>query len=157
MSILSHSSSRALGTIISKHFSIDGFAPVMDYAVEVWGTKNYDQCNTAQHRAMRTFLGVTPVAAMYGDLQWYTPFTHQDSMIWCWLCMTRMPKSHLAKGILLWGHENALSGMMNWDSDILNKFTKCNLQQHFPRSHWPGLAPYPIIHGSKWLLLRKEC
>ena len=72
VSILSQSSSRALGTIISKHFSVGGFphepyrrmydtlvAPVMDYAAEVWGAKNYDQCHTVQHRAMRTFLGVS--------------------------------------------------------------------------------------------------
>ena len=68
VSILSQSSSRALGTIISEHFSVGGFphepynrmydtlvAPVMNYAAEVWGAKNYDQCNTVQHRAMRVF------------------------------------------------------------------------------------------------------
>ena len=81
VSILSQSSSRALGTIISKHFSVGGFphepyhrmydtlvAPVMDYAAEVWGAKNYDQCNTVQPRAMRTFLGVSRCCHHVG---WY--------------------------------------------------------------------------------------
>ena len=174
VSILSQSSSRALGTIISKHFSVGGFphepyrrmydtlvAPVMDYAAEVWGAKNYDQCNTVQHRAMRTFLGVsrcTPVAAMYGDMQWYTPYVrHQVSMIRYWLRLTRIPESRLTKRIFLWDHDNALSGTRNWNDDILNIFTKCNMQQHFPRSQWPGLAPDPIIRGVKRLLTGNEC
>ena len=174
MSILIQSSSRALGTIISKHFSVGGFphepyhrmynplvAPVIDYAAEVWGAKNYDQCNTVQHRAMRTFLGVsqcTPVAAMYGDMQWYNPYVrHQVSMIRFWLRLTRMPESRLTKRITLWGHGNALSGTRNGNDDILIIFTKCNMQQHFPRSQWPGLAPDPIIRGVKRLLTGKEC
>ena len=31
------------------------------------------------------------------------------------------------------------------------------MQQHFPRSQWPGLAPDPIIRGVKRLLTGKEC
>ena len=130
----------------------------MDSAAEVWGAKNYDQCNTVQHRATRTFLPMHPCGPMYDDMQWYTPYVrHQVSMIRYWLRLTRMPKSRLTKRIFLWDHGNAFSGTRNWNDDILNIFTKCNMQQHFPRSQWPGLAPDPIIRGVKQLLMGKEC
>ncbi len=84
VNLLSDSSGRALGAVISRYYSANGLhyktftklynnmvEPVMDYASSIWGFKDYNKNNVVQHRAMRTFLGVgkyTAIPALYGEL-----------------------------------------------------------------------------------------
>ena len=86
---LANASSKALGSITSKYYKLDGLDhrtfkamfdavvyPVMGYAAAAWGYTRYSKCDTIQNRAMRTFLGVnkvTPTAALYADTNWTPP------------------------------------------------------------------------------------
>ena len=125
--ILNTSASRALGQVTAKYFAYNGMshrtfkcmydmlvAPVMDYSAPIWGATKYDFCSTTQNRAMRTFLGVgrcTPIPAIYGDMQWTTPFTrHRVAMVRYWCHLARMPRSRLAKRVFEWDHGLATRG-----------------------------------------------
>ena len=70
--ILCQSSSRALGSVISKYFHLNGLSievfqtlfealvcPVMDYGSAIWGTKKNQKCETIQNRAMRTLVSAS--------------------------------------------------------------------------------------------------
>ena len=86
---LADSASRALGAAISKlrQFRNAGFktfdklykamvVPVMDYGSEVWGFKEFEQCDRIQNRAACFYLDVhsrAPRAALQGDIGWILP------------------------------------------------------------------------------------
>ena len=78
------SSSRSLGSLVSKYYAMDGMdyatytkifdstvTPIIEYGSGVWGIKRYDSLERLQYRAMRTFLGVSlsaPIPAIMGDM-----------------------------------------------------------------------------------------
>ncbi len=37
-----------------------GVVPVMDYSSGIWGSKNYNECEKIQQRAIRYYMGVYP-------------------------------------------------------------------------------------------------
>jgi hypothetical protein len=121
---LGNASSRALANIISKFYKIGGLdymtfytlynavvQPVMNYAAATWGHKTYQKCSTVQNRAMRTILGVgrvTPIAALYGDLNWTPPYVkHKIEVIRYWLRLCKLPENRLTKKVF--NHDNELA------------------------------------------------
>ena len=114
--ILISSAGRAYGSMLNKHFQVNGFnyetyvklydnlvIPVLTYGSCIWGTRNYQKCDTLQHRVMRTFLGAskaTPLPALYGDLCW-TPvsvFTKLESVRY-WHKLCKLPDERITKKV----------------------------------------------------------
>jgi hypothetical protein len=121
---LGNASSRALASIISKFYKIGGLdyvtfytlyeavvQPVMNYAAATWGHKTFHKCSTVQNRAMRTILGVgrvTPIAALYGDLNWTPPYIkHKIEVIRYWLRLCKLSENRLTKKVF--NHDNELA------------------------------------------------
>jgi len=114
--VLINAASRAYGSMLNKHFQIDGFTydtyvklynalviPVLTYGSSIWGNSNYQKCETLQHRVMRTFLGsnkATPIPALYADLGW-TPISIITKLetvrYWHKLCI--LPDDRLTKQV----------------------------------------------------------
>ncbi len=83
---MADAANRALGSVINKHKTINGFGyytytksfhsavgPILDYASEVLGYKNFTQIDAVQNKAIRIFWGVhkfVPIAAINGDMGW---------------------------------------------------------------------------------------
>ncbi len=68
--IVANAANKALGSVINKYKEIDGFGyytyiklfhsavrPILDYASEVWGYKNFTQIDAVQNKAIRICLG----------------------------------------------------------------------------------------------------
>ena len=155
---LNSAASRALGMVTAKYFALDGIShsvykhmydslvcPIMDYGTEVWGTKVYDCCNTTQHRAMRTFLGVgkcAPLPALYGDLQWTSVTTrHQMAVVRYWGRLTRLPRSRLTKRVFEWDYEIALRGRRSWNKEVKSILARCDHADLFERENWARQSP----------------
>ena len=173
VNVLNRSASRALGALTSKYYKLDGLphtvfkkmfdcmvAPVQDYASEIWGVKPYACCDTTQHRAMRTYLGVgrcTPLPGLYGDLQWASPHTrHQLAAVTYWLRLTRMPCSRLTRRVFDWDHGLAARGRRSWNRDIKLIFNKCSLGDVFDDKA-AGTVPHgSILSCARETLLRTE-
>ena len=84
--VLSNSSGRALGGIISKFAVLynlrfrtyttlyaNCIALIMDYCAGVWGFKNQPKCNKVQNRACRIYMGIhklAPLNAIHKNMGW---------------------------------------------------------------------------------------
>ena len=125
---LANASSRALGSITSKYYKtfkamFDAVVyPVMSYVAAAWGYTRYTKCDTVQNRAMRTFLGVskiTPIAAMYGDLNWTPPIVkHKVEVVKFWLRACEMPEQRLTKKIFMHDQELASRGRISFCHEV---------------------------------------
>ena len=137
------SSSRALGMLTSKFYSINGLhhdtykklyyttvVPVMSYGSPIWGYKKYPKFETVQNRCMRTFLGVgkpTPIAGLYGEMGWYPPYIdHHVEVIRFWLRLHKMPDERLTKKVFI--TDQALKGSLSWASYASKILRHCNIQ-----------------------------
>ena len=144
VNVLCKSGSRALGSLIAKYYACDGLplsvykhlyeslvCPVVDYSCALWATKNYAQCDTLQHRAMRTFLGVNkvaPVAFMYGDLAWIPPHIRQQIVcIKFWYRLCNMDKSRLLYKVFNEDFTNSMLGYKSWCTDMKKILYLCQL------------------------------
>ena len=133
--ILTSAASRSLASITSKFYDVNGFdyetfrtlynacvLPVMNYASCIWGYVRHTKCDTVQHRAMRTILGVskvTPVAAMYGDLNWIPPYVqHKCEVAKYWLRLLNMPEHRLTKKVFNHDQTLALRGRIYLGSEV---------------------------------------
>jgi hypothetical protein len=115
--ILSNSSSRALGALLSK-YKIAGdmgygtyqtlynncVIPVMDYGCEIWGYDDFNKNNMVQNRAMRYYLNVNrycPIAGLYSDLGWiHSRYRHWLKMLLFWNRLVRLNDDRLTKHVL---------------------------------------------------------
>ena len=121
---LVNASSRALASITSKYYKLRGLdyktfttlyeavvTPVMNYAAATWGHTKYIRCDTVQNKAMRTILGgsrVTPVAAMYSELNWIPPHIKQKTeLLRFWLRLCKLPENRVVKKVF--NHDFELS------------------------------------------------
>lgn len=134
---LAASGSRALGSVISK-LKMNNFmsyktytklyescvTPVLDYAAEVCGFKNYCKPNFVQNKAMRIFMGVhrfAPVAGLEGDMAWLSPqYRRWLIMLRFWNKLIEMDDRRIVKRIFNWSYTKALGGTQNWCEDILD-------------------------------------
>ena len=116
--VLAKAASRSLGQLAHKYYTNDGLSfdtytalynayviPIMNYGAGVWGGPKYPKCDTVQHRAMRTFLGVNkpaPICFMYGDMDWIPPQHLQKCeaiKLWCRFC--NLPDNRLTKRVFM--------------------------------------------------------
>ena len=168
--ILCQSSSRALGSVISKYFHLNGLSievfqtlfealvcPVMDYGSAIWGTKKYQKCETIQNRAMRTFLGVTkatPVVGMYGELGWLPPrYRHQISCVKLWYRLCLLEKERVTHRVADWDYLCNSKRRSGWHHDIKDILTRCNLQNIYESRDVSNLSESRRIHSTKDVLM----
>ncbi len=94
---MSNAPNRALGSVINKYNKINAFGyytytksfysavgPILDYASEVWGYKNFTQINAVQNKAIRIFMEVhklVPIAAINRDMGWTSSFVWRKTNI----------------------------------------------------------------------------
>ena len=152
---LHEAGSRALGAIISKHYSSKGLSfpvfeklyfntvvPVTDYASEVWGYKTYDFADKIQFRAIRTQLGVgkrAPLPYLSGETGWLdTKLRRQLNMIRLWLRVINMPENRIPKKIFSWDKQNCRKN--NWASEVKAILEKCDLLEYYQESSTLGLS-----------------
>ena len=116
--ILVNSASRAFGSMLNKHYAINGFdydtytklyeslvVPVLLYGSPIWGLSHYPKCETLQHKIMRTYLGAskpTPIPVLYKDLRWI-PIAIRTKLeaISFWYKLCRLPDNRLTKRVFL--------------------------------------------------------
>ena len=84
--VLADAGGHALGAIINEYNKLGGLGyytyttmynagvcPILDYAAEIWGYKEYPKINTIQNWAIRVFMGVhnfAPNLGITGDFGW---------------------------------------------------------------------------------------
>ena len=87
------------------------------YASAAWGHHKYSKCETIQHRAMRTILGVgriTPVGALYGDLDWIPMHIKQRLEVLKFAKrIHKMQENRLTKTIFQHEHKNCTRSPLN--------------------------------------------
>ena len=93
---LANASSCSLGSLVHKHYSVNGFqqkvykevyeatvCKFMDYGAGVWGGPLYNKCDIIQHKAMRTILGVGKQTSHFYILNLVRPHpTYVKSLSW---------------------------------------------------------------------------
>jgi hypothetical protein len=143
--VLSGAAGRALGSVISKfqnfrnvHYNTflklfhSSVVPVLEYASEVWGFKDFKQCEKVQFRACRYYLGVppkTPLLAISGDMGWLSATLRRHVNI-CklWNRLINMDDSRLNKRVFIWDKNLCTK---NWSSEIFEIFRKGNMTDTF--------------------------
>ncbi|XP_076106386.1 uncharacterized protein LOC143075036 isoform X1 [Mytilus galloprovincialis] len=153
--LLHEASGRALGAMISKHFSIKGLSfsvyeklyyntvvPVADYASEIWGFKKYDFADKLQSRAARTFLGVgkrAPIPYLTGETCWMeVQLRHHMNMIRLWARIINMSSNRLPKIAYL--SEKEKNRKNSWALEIKTILGKCDLLNHYNMSSLLGMS-----------------
>ena len=133
---LAEASGRAVGSLVNKHKACGGLhhsvfkkyydacvVPIMDYCGAVWGYKPYAKCDTIQHRALRSFLGLHRFSSnlvIFGDTGWKPPYVRRRvDMIRLWHRLLKMNDNRLTKRVFLWEKER--SGA-NWFSELKSVF-----------------------------------
>jgi len=116
---LADAGGRALGAVVNKYKHVRGLGfytysklfkscvnPVLDYASEVWGYKDYQSVNKVQNRAIRTFLGVSNLTsnlAIHGDFGWTSAKARRHlAMIRYYNRIINMDPGRLPKVIFFW-------------------------------------------------------
>ena len=150
--ILGESGGRALGSVISKlkrnnFMSYSTFSklynscvtPILDYASEIWGYKNYNRPNLVQNKAMRIFMGVhryAPVAGLEGDMAWVSP-QHRRwlSILRFWNRLIFMSEDRTTKRVFNWAYTKSREGSNNWCNDVKNILSSINQRDYFERKH----------------------
>jgi hypothetical protein len=139
---------RALGAITSKYKSINGLGfytystmyksgvcPVLDYASEIWGYKDFQAINKVQNRAIRTFLGVNKFAsnlAIHGDLGWSSPILRRHmAMIRYYNRIISMDENRLPHKIFLWEKSIRTHG---WAHEIEMLLDDLGMSEYFMNS-----------------------
>lgn len=153
--LLHEAGGRALGAMISKHFSIKGLSfpvyeklyyntvvPVADYASEIWGFKKYDFADKLQSRAARTFLGVgkrAPIPYLTGETCWMeVQLRHHLNMIRLWARIINMSSNRLPKIAYL--SEKEKNRRNSWALEIKTILGKCDLLNHYNMSSLLGMS-----------------
>ncbi|VDH90629.1 Hypothetical predicted protein [Mytilus galloprovincialis] len=153
--LLHEAGGRALGAMISKHFSIKGLSfpvyeklyyntvvPVADYASEIWGLKKYDFADKLQSRAARTFLGVgkrAPIPYLTGETCWMeVQLRHHLNMIRLWARIINMSSNRLPKIAYL--SEKEKNRRNSWALEIKTILGKCDLLNHYNMSSLLGMS-----------------
>ena len=138
---LTKSAGRALGGLISKFRYLKnlGFKtystmyktcvePVLNYGSEIWGYKEYTNCETLQIRAMKYYLGVhkyAPNVAVRGDCGWLkTKFVQWINMCRFWNRLMNMDQNKITYKMFMYDYEKCKN---NWCSEMKEIFTEMNM------------------------------
>ena len=120
----------------------------------------YTACDTTQHRAMRTVLGVgkcTPIPALYGDLQWISPhIRHQLSVVRYWCRLIRMPQSRLPRRVFEWDYRLASRGRRSWNREVRGILAKCGIVELFERDQWHTINVYDLTTQLRRALILQQ-
>lgn len=175
---LAEASSRALGSLISKHYNCKGFyhstywkiyaatvVPVMNYGAGVWGTRRYEVCDQVQNRAIRTFLGVgkrTPIPVLYGDTGCIPVYIkHKLEVLRLWFRLSRLPHDRLTRRIFDRDYQQACAGHNSWCKDVRQIVTSTDMEHLFWSRNSPrNLKPLMQIlqtklmqnHDNNWII-----
>ena len=135
------SAHRALGLLIAKSKTIGGLPhacfkklyeasvqSILDYGASVWGYKEFSCIKAVQHRAIRSFLGVSKTtcnAAILGEVGWIPQEIHQKiSMVRQWFRYSKMNDNRINRHIIKWALERKKCEMLNRCMDV---FKECQL------------------------------
>lgn len=152
---LCQASGRALGGIVSKYKQTNfmGYStytklyencviPVMNYCSGVWGYKKFNKTDQIQQRAMRIFLGVhkfTPIASLYGDMNWLKPqYKRWIEIIRLWNRFLTLPEDRLTKQIFEIDYSNSAE-LDNWCSKVCSILTESNHPELFHNKQFCNL------------------
>jgi hypothetical protein len=130
--VLSGSSGRALGAVISKFKTLRDLryntfkcmyekcvVPIMDYGAEVWGLRKAGGCDQVQNKALRFYIGVhkfAPLLAIQGDIGWLTPINRRAiCMLRLWNRIINMDEDRIPKALFISEHSKDIGG---WCSDV---------------------------------------
>ena len=142
---LSKSATRALGSVLNKFRSLKnmGFqsytklfdacvTPVLDYASEVWGFKDYNSSERVKINALRYFFGVHKFAAhqaLYGDSGWIPGYIDRRcNMVRLWNRLVNMDESRLTK--MVFNYDKSLK-KHNWSSEVHEILKTCDMEEKF--------------------------
>ena len=162
---LANAGSRSLGSLVHKHFKVNGLQPhifkelyeatvckIIDYGAGVWGGPSYNKCDTIQHRAMRTILGVgrqTPIPFLYFELGWTPPNIRQKlEMVRLWYHLVGLSDKRLPKQIFM-------LDTTQWKRNVQTMFKKANLSAVFDSDNAENL-PFTTIFEKIKVTLTKE-
>ncbi len=143
--ILADAANRALGSVINNYNKINGFGyytytksshsvvgPILDYASEVWGYKNFTQIDAVQNKAIRIFGRVhkfVPIAAINGNMGWTSSCVRRKTNIICfWNRLMCLNNKHLPKIIFSWDYSYRGN---TWSSNIKSIFDDIDCQNEF--------------------------
>ena len=105
-------------TTFSKLFQTS-VSPILEYASEVWGYKEYIKCERVHQRAARYYLGVhpkTPKLALTGDMGWSSAkLLRYTKMAKYWNRLINMNDNRLTKKLFLYDKSQCNN---NWASDF---------------------------------------
>jgi hypothetical protein len=166
VSALAASASRALGLVIAKAKSFGGFPhaallaayngvvrPIIEYAAEIWGYREYNCVNNIFWRACRNFLGVgryTPKDGIIGDLGWTPPNIRQQmcvTRLWCRLI--HMDDIRLTKKVFNASFHLQQTGRVNWCKHAVKLFSDNRCEQLLDFN-------YVKIHAIKYIVKQFE-
>ncbi len=143
--LLAGAAGRALGSVISKFCGLKnvgyntfqklfdtGVSPIIEYAAEVWGYKDFTQCERVHQRAFRYYLGVhpkTPILALMGDMGWLTSKERRQSkMVKYWNRLVHMSEERLTKKVFLYDYAICNN---NWSSEMKSIFNATGMNNVF--------------------------
>ena len=147
-SVLHDAASRALGALVSKHYTSKGLdfkvyekiykstvIPVMDYSAGVWGYKQFDSHDKLQHKAIRTFLGVgkpTPLDALDGDAAWDSPKLRRHvDMVRLWCRLVKMDHNRLPFKVLKYDIQTSERVRNTWAREVKNILEQCDMLDYY--------------------------
>ncbi|CAG2187145.1 unnamed protein product [Mytilus edulis] len=165
-------SSRALGSLVSKYYSTDGFdydtytklfestvAPIMTYCAGVWGFKAYEGLDKLQNRAIRSFLGVgkfTPIPGMTGEMAWIpVSIRNHCQMIKLWCRIVNMHSERLPSRIYAWDCSFSRNHKDTWYNNIKSIMNESGLDTLFNSKCTDGLSTKFISNFAKDMLMQK--
>ncbi len=121
--------------------------PILDYACEMWGYKNFTQIDAVQNKGIRIFLGLhkfVPIATINGDMGWSSSCVRHKTNIIRFLnremCMNN---NHLPKIIFNWDYSCRGN---TWSSNIKTIFDDIDCQNEF-------ISKSQVSMNSCWALL----
>ncbi len=146
------SANRALGLLIAKHIAFGGMphnvftklydslvAPVIEYAVAIWGHRDYSCISAVQNRACRFFMGLSkfaPNSAANGDMGWKSSLHRQRvCIVRAWLRFINMDTDRLASKVFWYSYRTAQSGCKNWCYFTMNMFNQLGIGQFTNREN----------------------
>ena len=158
---LADAANRALGAVINKYKSLNGLGyytytklfnsgvcPILDYASEIWGFKNFTQIDAVQHKAMRIFLGVhrfAANAAVTGDMGWtQSAVRRKVNILRLWNRLLSMNVTRLPKMILNWDMKSKGN---TWSKGVKSILCDINLANAFDnRNHVNLNRCWALLH-----------
>ena len=80
--------------------------PILDYDAGVWGSKEFNEIDRVQEKAIRYFLGVhrfAPIHMLYGDIGWISCLVqHKSSVIRLWNRLATLSPSRVTSKVFHW-------------------------------------------------------